>query len=152
MNQQRIENWKKTSLYQNYCEDREASQRQRAIKDVDVNRLINRLRIRQSIPEKDVLVIYRDFVSSINTDEQLIEVSKRERERNREKKERKREREERTEKKILYVNFFFFFFGTSFFLISQRTKEDSIQLQFHFSTHLSKSGRQQLNCLTELTS
>jgi hypothetical protein len=45
----------------------------RAIQDTDVGRLINRLRVKQNLPEKDVLAIYHDFVSSINTEEQVLE-------------------------------------------------------------------------------
>ena len=46
----------------------------RAIQDIDVSRLINRLRVRNSLPEKEVLTIYEDFVSNITTEEQILEV------------------------------------------------------------------------------
>jgi len=72
-NQQRVDNWKATMSYKNYKHDRDLFRKQRAIQDADVNRLVTRLRIRQNISEKEVLQIYYDFVSSINTDEQLIE-------------------------------------------------------------------------------
>ena len=53
--------------------DREMFRISRAIQDTEVNRLINRLRVRQNLPEKDVLAIYHDFVLCINTNEQLLE-------------------------------------------------------------------------------
>ena len=46
----------------------------RAIQDIDVSRLINRLRVRNNLPEKEVLTIYEDFVSNITTEEQILEV------------------------------------------------------------------------------
>jgi len=58
----------------NKQKDRTTFKEKRAIKDADVSRLITRLRVRQNIPEKDILSIYTDFVKNINSDEQLIEV------------------------------------------------------------------------------
>lgn len=79
-NVKRVEQWKfinntqqPTDSFINYARDRQAWYEKRAIKDVDVNRHIRRLRIRQNMSEKEVLAIYQDFDKSINTDEQLIE-------------------------------------------------------------------------------
>ena len=55
-------------------QDREHFRETRAIKDVDVYRLIARLRIRTNIPDREILAIYHDFERSINTEEQLLEV------------------------------------------------------------------------------
>ena len=55
-------------------QDRQHFRETRAIQDVDVYRLIARLRIRTNIPDREVLAIYHDFERSINTEEQLLEV------------------------------------------------------------------------------
>jgi hypothetical protein len=55
-------------------QDRQRFRETRAIQEVDVYRLIARLRIRTNIPEREVLAIYHDFERSINNEEQLLEV------------------------------------------------------------------------------
>ena len=57
-----------------WVQDRKRFRETRAIQDVDVYRLIARLRIRTNIPDREVLAIYHDFERSINTEEQLLEV------------------------------------------------------------------------------
>jgi len=72
-NVKRIEEWKRTPSYLIYCDDRNKRLNARYIKEVDIQKHLRRLRIRKDLSEQETISIYKDFVRTINTQEQLTE-------------------------------------------------------------------------------
>lgn len=74
----RIEGWRKTAAYEQYRSAWSAQQRLqdglRAIKNLDVNHVISRLRLAKRMPQEEAEAIYRNLDAAVHSDEQVVEV------------------------------------------------------------------------------
>lgn len=73
INKARLDSWKKTGTFQNQIYNRELRQRMSTIRDPMVPRYIRKLRKKKSLPESEVLAMYKSFLAAIKTDDQLLE-------------------------------------------------------------------------------
>ncbi|KCV73453.1 hypothetical protein H696_00987 [Fonticula alba] len=74
-NRRRLDAWKANSeSYRFYVEDRETWAKTRPIRELNVERLIRKLRIRAVIPEAELVTTLESLVRSIDTDDKLLEL------------------------------------------------------------------------------
>ncbi|CAG8614057.1 4479_t:CDS:2, partial [Dentiscutata heterogama] len=72
-NVNRIEGWRQTISYKYYQLDFQNYLKTRNIKSFDVHHQVSKLKLLKSLPEQEVETLYKAFVNSISTDEQIIE-------------------------------------------------------------------------------
>ncbi|CAG8726608.1 3141_t:CDS:10 [Cetraspora pellucida] len=69
----RIEGWRQTISYKYYQLDFQNYLKTRNIKSFDVHHQVSKLKMLKNMPEQEVETLYKAFVNSVSTDEQIIE-------------------------------------------------------------------------------
>ncbi|CAG8583499.1 13259_t:CDS:2, partial [Racocetra fulgida] len=69
----RIEGWRQTISYKYYQLDFQNYLKTRNIKSFDVHHQVSKLKMLKNMPEQEVETLFKAFVNSVSTDEQIIE-------------------------------------------------------------------------------